>query len=185
MFSLSICWKFFILRIILYFIYIYVRPEKVDFIRMAALMDAIIVPFSAIGMLLYDNMCWIILVICMYVYIIGMADSVDILLDSKWLIILPLLMMQILILNYSNIIIIMWWLTAKEISNLPLVGQGFRLLNNRIPQARIGGNETFAPPFVVPSRKGPARNYFLFQQVLIHTYIMISSGYDCHTYINT
>ena len=54
----------------MYFIYIYVRPEKVDFIRMAALMDAIIVPFSAIGM---------------YVCIIGMADSVDILLDSKWL----------------------------------------------------------------------------------------------------
>mmetsp|Transcript_30700 Transcript_30700/g.42028 ORF Transcript_30700/g.42028 Transcript_30700/m.42028 type:complete len:114 (+) Transcript_30700:1337-1678(+) len=47
---------------------------------------------------------------------------------------------------------------------LPLAKELLQQLNSRIPQARMGGNDTFFPPLAVPSVKGPARNYFLFQQ---------------------
>lgn len=73
-------------------------PEKIDFIRMAAMFDAIVVPFSAIGM----------------------ADSVNIVLDGS------------------------------EILNLPFIGERMQTLNANIPQARPGGNDSFTPPFAVP-----------------------------------
>ena len=40
------------------------RPEKVDFVRMAGLMDAIIVPFAAIGKRVRSHVC---MYVCMYV----------------------------------------------------------------------------------------------------------------------
>ena len=67
--------------------------------------------------------------------------------------------------EFSDIQIFCIILAVDEMSQLPLVKQGLQMLNDRIPQARRGGNETFTPPLVVPRKKGPARNYFLFQKV--------------------
>jgi len=74
-------------------------PEKVDFVRMAALKNAIIVPFGAIGM----------------------ADSVNMLLD------------------------------ANEIGALPVFGQRAKDANKMMPTARAGSNENFVAPFSIPS----------------------------------
>jgi pimeloyl-ACP methyl ester carboxylesterase len=85
-------------------------PEKTDgFVRMAGMFDALIVPFAAIGI----------------------ADSVDIVLD------------------------------ANDIINLPFFGERAMALNENIPQARAGGNESFIAPISIP--KAPSRNYFLFE----------------------
>jgi 1-acyl-sn-glycerol-3-phosphate acyltransferase len=87
-------------------------PEKTDFIRMAALFDALVVPFAAIGI----------------------ADSVNMVLDSE------------------------------EILKNPLLGPDARRLNRRVPSARAGDQENFVAPISVPRLQGPSRCYFLFQK---------------------
>ena len=73
-------------------------PEKTDFVRMAALFDAIIVPFAAVGI----------------------ADSVNIVLD------------------------------ANDILSLPVFGDRAREASSRLPQARPGGNDSFIAPISIP-----------------------------------
>ena len=73
-------------------------PEKTDFVRMAGLFNAIIVPFSAIGI----------------------ADSVNMLLD------------------------------ADEILKVPFVGDRVRQSNENVPNARAGVEDRFIAPLVVP-----------------------------------
>lgn len=74
-------------------------PEKTDgFVRMAGMFNALIVPFAAIGI----------------------ADSVDMVLD------------------------------ANDIMSLPFFGDRAKVLNKNIPQARAGGNESFIAPLSVP-----------------------------------
>jgi hypothetical protein len=73
-------------------------PEKTDFVRMAGLFNAIIVPFSAIGI----------------------ADSVNMLLD------------------------------ADEILKVPFVGDRVRQNNENVPSARAGVEDRFIAPLVVP-----------------------------------
>lgn len=73
-------------------------PEKIDFVRMAALTDAIIVPFGAIGV----------------------ADSVNMILDGK------------------------------EILDTPYFGERAKAMSDKIQQARPGGSELFVAPFSLP-----------------------------------
>lgn len=88
-------------------------PEKVDFVRTAARFNATIIPLSAVGM----------------------ADSLNILLDPS------------------------------EIANLPLLGERARQFANNVTAARFdmkNEEENFLPPVVAPGL--PSRNYFLFGQ---------------------
>lgn len=73
-------------------------PERVDFVRMAALFDAIIVPFAGIGI----------------------ADSVNILLDGE------------------------------EVASLPIIGESVRRQSRKMPTARAVGNESFLTPIAIP-----------------------------------
>lgn len=86
-------------------------PEKVDFVRTAAKFNATIIPLSAIGM----------------------ADSLNILLNPE------------------------------EIVSLPLVGERAMMFAKNITAARFDNkneDENFLPPIVAPGL--PSRNYFLF-----------------------
>ncbi|KAG7353590.1 lysophospholipase [Nitzschia inconspicua] len=86
-------------------------PEKTDFVRTAAKFNATIIPVSAVGM----------------------ADSFNILLDSK------------------------------EIVDIPIFGQRAKELANNITAARFdmeNQEESFLPPVVTPGL--PSRNYFIF-----------------------
>jgi hypothetical protein len=73
-------------------------PEKTDFVRMAALFNAVIVPFSAIGI----------------------ADSVNMLLD------------------------------AEEILNIPVIGDRIRRNSKNAPNARPGVEDQFVAPLIFP-----------------------------------
>ena len=86
-------------------------PEKVDFVRTAARFNATIVPVSAVGM----------------------ADSFNILLDSK------------------------------ELLDVPILGQWAKDFANSVTAARFDTkdqDELFLPPIVAPGL--PSRNYFVF-----------------------
>lgn len=86
-------------------------PEKVDFVRTAAKFNATIIPLSAVGM----------------------ADSLNILLDPS------------------------------EIVNIPLLGERARQFAKNITAARFdtaNEDENFLPPIVAPGL--PSRTYFLF-----------------------
>jgi hypothetical protein len=88
-------------------------PEKVDFVRTAARFNATIIPLSAVGM----------------------ADSLNILLDPS------------------------------EIANLPFLGERARKFTNNMTAARFdmaNEEENFLPPVVAPGL--PSRNYFVFGQ---------------------
>lgn len=73
-------------------------PERVDFVRMAGLFGATIVPFAAIGI----------------------ADSVDIILDSE------------------------------EILKVPILGDRAKRFNKNVPSARAGIQDNFISPIAVP-----------------------------------
>lgn len=73
-------------------------PEKTDFIRMAAAFDAIVVPFAAVGM----------------------ADSVEMILDRD------------------------------DLLQLPFVGKRVLEASQKVPQARPGGDDQFIAPITVP-----------------------------------
>lgn len=86
-------------------------PEKVDFVRTAARFNATIVPLSAVGM----------------------ADSINILLDRE------------------------------QILSLPVLGERARAISNNVTAARFDmskEDEMFLAPIVAPGL--PSRNYFLF-----------------------
>lgn len=86
-------------------------PEKVDFVRTAARFNATIIPLSSVGM----------------------ADSVNMLLDSG------------------------------EVAKLPFIGESAKLFAANVPSARFdtaNQDEFFLPPISAPSL--PARNYFVF-----------------------
>jgi hypothetical protein len=88
-------------------------PDKVDFVRTAARFNATIIPLSAVGM----------------------ADSLNILLDPS------------------------------EIANLPILGKRAREFANNVTAARFDAaneDENFLPPIVAPGL--PSRNYFVFGQ---------------------
>lgn len=133
------------------------RPEKVDFVRMAGLMDAIIVPFSAVGI----------------------SDSVNILFDQNGtchayiLIFLWLLRIVWFRVRRSTASCVnrppsplpspdvsIW--THTDIRQIPFMRE--RTVGSGMPSARAGVVEDLLPPFFVP--KAPERNYFLFGQVL-------------------
>jgi hypothetical protein len=86
-------------------------PEKVDFVRTAARFNATIIPVSAVGM----------------------ADSLNILLDPS------------------------------EVTSLPFIGERAKKFAENVTAARFDRknvDETFLPPIVAPGL--PSRNYFVF-----------------------
>jgi hypothetical protein len=90
-------------------------PEKVDFVRTAARFNATIIPISAVGM----------------------ADSLNILLD------------------------------ASELVDLPLIGERLKSLAANVTSARFNNkneDEVFLPPIIAPGL--PSRNYFIFGKPL-------------------
>lgn len=146
----------------------YVRPERVDFVRMAGLLDAIIVPFSAVGM----------------------SDSVNIILDQEgdslfqlhFLLHFQFLLRFLLHLymviesrftlprnvinkkNSSDLTITIFHLHFTDIRQIPFMRD--RMKGSGMPSARAGIEEDLLPPLFIP--KAPERNYFLFGQVMPH-----------------
>lgn len=109
-------------------------PEKVDFVRTAARFNATIIPVSAVGM----------------------ADSLNILLESS------------------------------EIVNLPFIGERAKNFAANVTAARFDStneDEVFLPPIVTPGL--PSRNYFIFGKPIATTDLDPSDKASCkHVYTN-
>jgi hypothetical protein len=109
-------------------------PEKVDFVRTAARFNATIIPLCAVGM----------------------ADSLNIILDRD------------------------------EIISLPVLGERARKFANNITAARFdmaNEDELFLPPIVAPGL--PSRNYFLFGKPISTAQLDPKDKKECETLYKT